>query len=86
MSQIQQESSVRHSEREKNVLVDELGAQNARLTQQLEAANQMEIQLNSKLHELKSQLSIQNKTLQVGQCRNQFFEWKDELLTLLIFD
>lgn len=56
---------MRHSEREKNVLVDELTAQNARLTSQLEAANQLEIQLNSKLQEVKNQYTIQHTTLQV---------------------
>lgn len=56
---------MRHSEREKNVLVDELTAQNARLTQQLEAANQLEIQLNNKLQEVKSQYTIQHTQLQV---------------------
>lgn len=60
-----QETSVRHNEREKNVLVDELASQNARLTSQLEAANQLEMQLNNKLQELKSQYSIQHQTLQV---------------------
>lgn len=61
-----QESSVRHSEREKNVLVDELASQNARLTSQLEAANQLEVQLNNKLQEVKSQYNIQHQTLQVS--------------------
>lgn len=60
-----QESSVRHHEREKNVLVGELTSQNARLTTQLESANQLEIQLNNRLHELRSQYSLQNNTLQV---------------------
>lgn len=57
---------MRHNEREKNVLVDELASQNARLTQQLEAANQLEVQLNNKLQELKSQYNIQHQTLQVS--------------------
>lgn len=56
---------MRLSEREKNVLVDELTAQNARLTSQLEAANQLEIQLNSKLQEVKNQYTLQHTTLQV---------------------
>lgn len=60
-----QETSVRHNEREKNVLVDELASQNARLTQQLQAANELEVQLNNKLQELKSQYNIQHQTLQV---------------------
>lgn len=68
---------MRHNEREKNVLVDELASQNARLTQQLQAANQLEVQLNNKLHELKSQYNIQHQTLQV---RNHLFH------TLLNFD
>lgn len=60
---------MRHHEREKNVLVDELASQNARLTSQLEAANQLEVQLNNKLHELKSQYNLQHQTLQVSyQC------------------
>lgn len=57
---------MRHNEREKNVLVDELAAQNARLTQQLQAANELEVQLNNKLQELKSQYNIQHQTLQVS--------------------
>lgn len=56
---------MRHNEREKNVLVDELASQNARLTQQLQAANQLEVQLTNKLAELKSQYNIQHQTLQV---------------------
>lgn len=56
---------MRHNEREKNVLVDELASQNARLTQQLQAANQLEVQLSNKLQELKSQYNIQHQTLQV---------------------
>lgn len=56
---------MRHSEREKNVLVQELTSQNARLTAQIEAANQLEYQLNNKLQELKSQHTLQNNTLQV---------------------
>lgn len=56
---------MRHHEREKNVLVDELAAQNARLTSQLESANQLESQLSSKLHEIKSQYNVQHQTLQV---------------------
>lgn len=63
---IKQESSVRHSEREKNVLVEELTSQNARLTAQIEAANQIEAQLTSKLNEMKNQYSIQNNNLQVN--------------------
>lgn len=62
---IKQESSVRNSEREKNVLVEELTSQNARLTAQIEAANQIEVQLTSKLNEMKNQYSIQNNNLQV---------------------
>lgn len=57
---------MRHNEREKNVLVDELASQNARLTQQLQAANELEVQLNNKLQELKSQYNIQHQTLQVS--------------------
>lgn len=57
---------MRHNEREKNVLVDELAAQNARLTSQLQAANQLEVQLSNKLQELKSQYNIQHQTLQVS--------------------
>lgn len=57
---------MRHSEREKNVLVDELASQNARLTSQLEAASQLEVQLNNKLQELKSQYNVQHQTLQVN--------------------
>lgn len=47
-------------------MVEELTSQNARLTAQIEAANQMELQLTHKLHELKSQHTIQNNTLQVN--------------------
>lgn len=61
-----QETSLRHNEREKNVLVDELAAQNSRLTTQLEAASHMEAQLSSKLHELKSEYNVQHQTLQVS--------------------
>lgn len=70
---------MRHSEREKNVLVDELTAQNARLTQQLEAANQLEIQLNNKLQEVKSQYTIQHTQLQVTkQLKTSENEWENE--------
>lgn len=58
---------MRSSEREKNLLVEELTAQNARLTSQLEAANQLEIQLNNKLQETKNQYSIQHTQLQVNR-------------------
>lgn len=47
------------------MLVEELTSQNARLTAQIEAANQMEAQLTSKLNEMKNQYSIQNNNLQV---------------------
>lgn len=55
---------MRHHEREKNVLVEELTSQNARLTTQIEAANQLELQLNHKLQELRNQYTLQNNTLQ----------------------
>lgn len=47
------------------MLVEELTSQNARLTAQIEAANQIEAQLSSKLSEVKNQYSIQNNNLQV---------------------
>lgn len=48
-----QETSIRQNEREKNLLIEELTAQNARLTQQLQAATQTETQLQTKLQDIK---------------------------------
>lgn len=58
---------MRSSEREKNVLVEELTSQNARLTAQIEAANQMEAQLTAKLNDMRNQYSLQNNNLQVNK-------------------
>ena len=58
---------MRHNEREKNVLVEELTQQNTRLTGQLQAANLLEAQLSNQLHDVKSQYSIQNNSLQVSE-------------------
>lgn len=66
-SYLLQETSVRSSEREKNVLVEELTSQNARLTAQIEAANQMEAQLTAKLNDMRNQYSLQNNNLQVNK-------------------
>ncbi|XP_037050003.1 bicaudal D-related protein homolog [Bradysia coprophila] len=59
-----QETSIRQNEREKNLLIEELTAQNARLTQQLQAATQNETQLQTKLQDIKDQYSIQHSSLQ----------------------
>lgn len=49
----QQETSIRQNDREKNLLIEELTAQNARLTTQLQAATQTETQLQTKLQDIK---------------------------------
>lgn len=61
---LSQETQIRQNEREKNLLIEELTAQNARLTQQLQAATQTETQLQTKLQDIKDQYSIQHSSLQ----------------------
>lgn len=48
-----QEASIRQNEREKNLLIEELTAQNARLTAQLQTSTQTETQLQTKLQDIK---------------------------------
>lgn len=60
-----QETSIRQNEREKNMLIEELTAQNARLTSQLQIASQAENELSSKLQDVKDQFCLQNSSLQV---------------------
>lgn len=59
-----QETAMRQSDREKNVLIEELTAQNARLSSQLQTKNQTETELSTKLQDIKDQYCLQNSSLQ----------------------
>ncbi|XP_059615832.1 bicaudal D-related protein homolog [Phlebotomus argentipes] len=59
-----QEQNVRQAEREKTLLIEELTAQNARLTSQLQEANHLEAQLTAQLQEVRDQYSLRNTSLQ----------------------
>lgn len=61
-----QEQNVRQAEREKTLLIEELTAQNARLTSQLQEANHQEAQLTAQLQEVRDQYSLRNTSLQVN--------------------
>lgn len=60
-----QEASVRQAEREKAALIEELSAQNTRLTSQLQEATQIEAQLTNQLQEIRDQCSLRSTSLQV---------------------
>lgn len=60
-----QEASVRQAEREKAALIEELSAQNTRLTSQLQEATQIEVQLTNQLQEIRDQCSLRSNSLQV---------------------
>lgn len=60
-----QEASVRQAEREKAALIEELSAQNTRLTSQLQEATQIETQLTNQLQEIRDQCSLRSTSLQV---------------------
>ncbi|GAB0092283.1 Bicaudal D-related protein homolog [Sergentomyia squamirostris] len=59
-----QEQNVRQAEREKTLLIEELSAQNSRLTSQLQEANHLEAQLTTQLQEVRDQYSLRNTSLQ----------------------
>lgn len=62
-----QEASVRQAEREKAALIEELSAQNTRLTSQLQEATQIEAQLTNQLQEIRDQCSLRSNSLQVNK-------------------
>lgn len=60
-----QETIIRQNEREKNLLIEELSAQNVRLNQQLQLCSQTETELTTKLQDVQDQYCLQNSSLQV---------------------
>lgn len=72
-----QESAIRQNEREKNMLIEELTAQNARLTSQLQHCSQQETVLTTKLQDVKDQYCLQNSSLQV--CHSAIFYGPDRI-------
>uniref|UniRef100_A0A336KT58 CSON015519 protein n=1 Tax=Culicoides sonorensis TaxID=179676 RepID=A0A336KT58_CULSO len=59
-----QEALVKQCEREKNALIEELTAQNARLSQELQKSNTIEVQLQTQLQEFKDQCNRRNMSIQ----------------------
>lgn len=56
---------IRINEREKNLLIEELTAQNVRLSSQLQQCSQTETALTTKLQDVQDQYCLQNSSLQV---------------------
>lgn len=59
-----QEALVKQCEREKNALIEELTAQNARLSQELQKSNITEVQLQTQLQEFKEQCNRRSMSIQ----------------------
>lgn len=59
-----QENAIRHAEKEKTLLIEELSTQNARLTEQIQEAHATEIKLMTQIQELKDQYNYRNTSLQ----------------------
>nr|XP_019545187.2 bicaudal D-related protein homolog isoform X2 [Aedes albopictus]XP_019545188.2 bicaudal D-related protein homolog isoform X2 [Aedes albopictus]XP_029724309.1 bicaudal D-related protein homolog isoform X2 [Aedes albopictus]XP_029724317.1 bicaudal D-related protein homolog isoform X2 [Aedes albopictus]XP_029724324.1 bicaudal D-related protein homolog isoform X2 [Aedes albopictus]XP_029724329.1 bicaudal D-related protein homolog isoform X2 [Aedes albopictus]XP_029724341.1 bicaudal D-related p len=71
-----QEQLMRQMEREKNLLIEELTAQNTRLSNELKKANATELQLSAQLQEIKEQcnrrtLSIQDHVSSLESLKNE---------------
>ncbi|XP_058825500.1 bicaudal D-related protein homolog isoform X2 [Topomyia yanbarensis] len=82
-----QEQIMRQMEREKNTLIEELTAQNTRLSNELKKSNATELQLSAQLQEIKEQcnrrtLSIQDHVHSLESLKNELrliLEKKNEL-------
>ncbi|XP_055544731.1 bicaudal D-related protein homolog isoform X2 [Wyeomyia smithii] len=82
-----QEQIMRQMEREKNLLIEELTAQNTRLSNELKKSNAAELQLSAQLQEIKEQcnrrtMSIQDHVSSLESLKNELrmiLEKKNEL-------
>lgn len=61
---------MRQSEREKNILIEELTAQNSRLNMQLQVSRQAEMEITKKLQDVNDKYCLQNSSLQVRNKKN----------------
>ncbi|XP_049276529.1 bicaudal D-related protein homolog isoform X2 [Anopheles funestus] len=76
-----QEQIMRQMEREKNVLIEELTAQNNRLSNELQKSNATEQQLSAQLQEIKEQCN--RRTLSIQDHVNSLESLKNELRLIL---
>lgn len=76
-----QEQLMRQMEREKNLLIEELTAQNTRLTNELSKSSASELQLSSQLQEIKEQCN--RRTLSIQDHVNSLESLKNELRMIL---
>uniref|UniRef100_A0A2M4A127 Putative rho-associated coiled-coil n=4 Tax=Anopheles triannulatus TaxID=58253 RepID=A0A2M4A127_9DIPT len=76
-----QEQIMRQMEREKNMLIEELTAQNTRLSNELQKSNATEQQLSAQLHEIKEQCN--RRTLSIQDHVNSLESLKNELRLIL---
>ncbi|KFB42799.1 AGAP001308-PA-like protein [Anopheles sinensis] len=76
-----QEQIMRQMEREKNMLIEELTAQNTRLSNELQKSNATEMQLTAQLQEIKEQCN--RRTLSIQDHVNSLESLKNELRMIL---
>uniref|UniRef100_A0A182M2A9 Uncharacterized protein n=1 Tax=Anopheles culicifacies TaxID=139723 RepID=A0A182M2A9_9DIPT len=76
-----QEQIMRQMEREKNMLIEELTAQNTRLSNELQKSNATELQLTAQLQEIKEQCN--RRTLSIQDHVNSLESLKNELRLIL---
>ncbi|XP_058455218.1 bicaudal D-related protein homolog isoform X2 [Malaya genurostris] len=76
-----QEQIMRQMEREKNTLIEELTAQNTRLSNELKKSNATELQLSAQLQEIKEQCN--RRTLSIQDHVNSLESLKNELRLIL---
>lgn len=76
-----QEQLMRAMEREKNLLIEELTAQNTRLSNELKKSNAAELQLTAQLQEIKEQCN--RRTLSIQDHVNSLESLKNELRLIL---
>ncbi|XP_055608874.1 bicaudal D-related protein homolog isoform X1 [Uranotaenia lowii] len=76
-----QEQIMRQMEREKNLLIEELTAQNTRLSNELQKSNAAELQLTAQLNEIKDQCN--RRTLSIQDHVNSLESLKSELRMIL---
>lgn len=76
-----QEQLMRAMEREKNLLIEELTAQNTRLSNELKKSNATELQLSAQLQEIKEQCN--RRTLSIQDHVNSLESLKNELRLIL---
>ncbi|XP_058116356.1 bicaudal D-related protein homolog [Anopheles ziemanni] len=76
-----QEQIMRQMEREKNMLIEELTAQNTRLSNELQKSNATEMQLSAQLQEIKEQCN--RRTLSIQDHVNSLESLKNELRMIL---